>query len=313
MVKKQKPPTCTRCKALPAVFHRVYSGEYLCKRCFIATIEERVRRTISKYKMLEPDDRIAVAVSGGKDSLSLLYILYKIEQRFPHSEIVVVTVDEGIPGYSEEAPVLVEKHCRRLGIEFVKGSYKQMFGYGLWEVVEKAQLELGPCSFCGVLRRRALNLMAREVDADKLAVAHTLDDEVQTLLINVIHGNVLRNLVNKPIVVDPEKRLVPRIKPLCLVPERETTLYAYLSNIEFQERDCPYATTALRQDVRRMLNRLELKYPGMLFTIYRSFEKLRNVVRDALPQKQLTPCALCGEPCSGEICKVCEILNTIEG
>ena len=308
---EEKQPICTRCKALPAVYYRAYSGEYLCKRCFLATVEDRVRRTISRYKMLKPDDRIAVAVSGGKDSLSLLYILYKIEQRFPQSEIVVVTVDEGIPGYSEEAPKLVEKHGRILGIEVVKGSYKDMFGYGLWELIDKAKSDLGPCSFCGVLRRRALNILAREVAADKLAIAHTLDDEVQTMLINVVHGNIMQNLVNKPVVADPQKRLVPRIKPLCMVPEKETTLYAFLSNIEFQERDCPYASTALRQDIRRMVNRLELKRPGTLFTIYRSFEKMREATKDLLPRRVLRSCALCGEPCSGELCKVCELLSNI--
>src|SRR5450830_187563 len=94
---------CTVCKNRESFFQRKYSGERLCRKCFTQSIEAKVRATITKYHMLNFDDRLAVAVSGGKDSLSLLYILAKLKRYRPKASLVAVTVDEGISGYRAEA------------------------------------------------------------------------------------------------------------------------------------------------------------------------------------------------------------------
>jgi len=108
---------CSICKRREAFFFRPYSGEKLCKRCFAISIENKVRATIAKYNMLEYNDRIAVGVSGGKDSSSLLHILAKIEQNYPKSSLVAVTVDEGIRRYRDEALKIATENCKKLGIE----------------------------------------------------------------------------------------------------------------------------------------------------------------------------------------------------
>lgn len=108
---------CTLCERKEAVFMRPYSGEKLCGRCFCKSTESRVRGTISKYEMLEPKDKIMVAVSGGKDSVTLLHILTKIERAFPEATLSAVTVDEGIKGYRDEALKVAAKNCRKLGVE----------------------------------------------------------------------------------------------------------------------------------------------------------------------------------------------------
>jgi len=105
--------------------------------------------------------------------------------------------------------------------------------------------------------------------------------------------------------------LVPRVKPLCEVLEKEVTLYAYVKGIRFQENPCPYASEALRNDVRSMLNRLEEKHPGMKYMIYRSAERIREAFRDKTPKISLNQCKICGEPTVGEICQVCQILQNI--
>ena len=104
--------TCTVCKHREAFFLRPYSGEKLCKKCFLNSIEDKVRATIAKYSMLEFDDKIAVAVSGGKDSVSLLHILAKIERGYPKASLAAVTVDEGIKGYRDEALKIAGESCK---------------------------------------------------------------------------------------------------------------------------------------------------------------------------------------------------------
>jgi uncharacterized protein (TIGR00269 family) len=306
---------CTLCKRKEAVFMRRYSGEKLCGRCFCKSIENKVRGTISKYEMFEPKDKIMVAVSGGKDSVTLLHILTKIEKAFPDATLSAVTVDEGIKGYRDEALRVAMKNCQKLGVEHVVTSFKEMYGYTLDEIVimirNRKKKGLTPCSYCGVLRRRALNTAAREAGVDKLATAHSLDDETQTMLLNIIHGDALRIARAKPVLTVIHPKLVQRVKPVCEVPEKEIAFYAYLRRIEFQSIPCPYAQTALRNDVRTMLNRLEEKHAGTKFAVFRSMERIRPALEKMAEEAKLQNCRICGEPTVGELCKPCQMLQEL--
>ena len=307
---------CTLCGRNEAVFGRIYSGENLCGRCFCKTIEDRVRKTISKYEMLRPKDRIMVAVSGGKDSVTLLNVLAKIEKAFPGVVLCAGTVDEGIRDYRDEALKIAERNCQKLGVEHVVTSFKELFGYELDEIVEllkkRGETGLTPCSYCGVLRRRALNTLALEAGVDKLVTAHSLDDETQTMLLNVVHGDPMRIARSKPVLDVIHPRLVQRVKPLCMVPEKEVVFYAYLKGIEFQSIACPYAQAALRNDIRDMLNRMEHKHAGTLFTVYRSMEKIRPALEAFAEEVKLQDCRLCGEPTVGDICRACQMLQELK-
>jgi len=307
--------SCTLCKGKEAVFMRPYSGEKLCGRCFCNSIENRVRGTISKYEMLEPKAKIMVAVSGGKDSVTLIHILTKIEKAFPETTLSAVTVDEGIKGYRDEALKVAAKNCRKLGVEHLVTSFKEMYGYQLDEIVgmirKREEKGPSPCSYCGVLRRRALNTAAREADADKLVTAHSLDDETQTMILNIIHGDTPRIARAKPVLTVIHPKLVKRVKPLCEVPEKEIAFYAYLRKIEFQGIPCPYAQTALRNDVRIILNRMEEKHAGTKFAIFRSIERIRPALEAMAEEAKLKDCRICGEPTVRELCKPCQMLQEL--
>jgi len=306
---------CTVCKRREAFFFRPYSGEKLCRKCFAKSIEEKVRTTIAKYKMLEFDDRIAVAVSGGKDSVSLLHILAKIERGYSKTSLVVVTVDEGIKGYRDEALKIAAENCKKLGIEHHMVSFKELYCYRLDEIVkslkQKGDSGLTPCAYCGVLRRRALNIAARSLKADKLATAHTLDDETQTILLNIFHGDVLRIAREKPVTNEAHPKLVQKVKPFCEIPEKETALYAYVRKTKFQSMPCPYASGALRNDVRLMLNRMEEKHAGIKFTIFKSIERIRPALEDVASKEGLRECNKCGEPTTEKICRTCQMLRQV--
>ncbi len=305
---------CTICGFREAFYARPYSGERLCAKCFIESIEDKVRAAIARHKMFEFNDRIAVAVSGGKDSVSLLHILAKIEREFPKSSLCAITVDEGIEGYRDEAVEIAAENCEKAGVEQYIISFKELYGYTLDEIVKRVSRlgdGLTPCSYCGVLRRKALNLAARRAGATKIATAHNLDDEIQTFMLNIIHGDPLRIARTGPVFKDRRLNLVPRVKPLCEVLEKEITLYAYLKKIRFQENPCPYAGEALRNNVRNTLNRLEEKHPGIKYTIYRSAERLREIVRGSQSEITLNQCRICGEPTVTEICQACQLLQKI--
>jgi len=310
--------TCTLCKRRDPVYSRPYSGEKLCGKCFTKSIEDKVKATIARYKMFEHDDRIAVAVSGGKDSVTLLHILAKFERLFPKASLCAVTVDEGIKGYRDEAIRFAVGSCRGLGIEHFMTSFKDLFSIQLDELVNLLRNKsrtgdeaLSPCAYCGVLRRRALNLVARQAKADKLALAHNLDDEVQTILLNIMHGDAPRIARVKPVLEESHPMFVPRVKPLVEVPEKEIAFCAYLKKIEFQSVPCPYATAAMRNDVRFMVNRIEEKHAGTKFTIFKSVERIRPALEAAEKDITLHTCKLCGEPTVSEICKPCEMLQKL--
>ena len=306
---------CTVCKRREAFFFRPYSGEKLCRKCFTESIEEKVRTTIAKYKMFEFDDKIAVAVSGGKDSVSLLHILAKIERDYPKASLMAITVDEGIRGYRDEALKIAAENCKKLGIEHHMVSFKELYGYRLDEIVKslkkKGDSGLTPCAYCGVLRRKALNIAARSLKADKLVTAHTLDDETQTILLNIFHGDVLRIAREKPVTNEAHPKLVQKVKPFCEIPEKETALYAYVRKTKFQSMPCPYASGALRNDVRLMLNRMEEKHAGIKFTIFKSIERIRPALEDVASKEGLRECDECGEPTTERICKTCQMLKQV--
>lgn len=308
----ERQPTCTKCGSKPSVYFRFYSGERLCAGCFIDSIKKRVKRNISRYKMFKFNSRIAVGVSGGKDSVSLLHILNKIETNFPNSELIAVTIDEGIKGYRDEALKFARDACRNLDIEHRVLSFQELFNYTMDEIIEKPKKEkLKPCSFCGVLRRRALNKAACDVEADRLVTAHNLDDVAQTALLNIIRGDI-KGLS----ALHPAGRnlngFVRRVKPFCEVPERESTFYAYLKGMGFQSIPCPYSGEAMRNDIRNFLNRTEIKRPGTKFIIYRATLNIISKI-DIHTEKTIGSCRLCGEPTPGNICRVCQMLGDLSG
>jgi uncharacterized protein (TIGR00269 family) len=280
-------------------------------------MEDKVRATIARHDMFKPTDKIMVAVSGGKDSLSLLNILAKIEKAFPKTSLCAVTVDEGIKGYRDEALKFAVGNCRKLGINSVVTSFKHLYGFSLDEIVkmtlEKGEPDKGltPCAYCGVLRRRALNLAARDSSADRLATGHNLDDEAQTILLNILHGDALRIARVKPVLEDVHPKFVQRVKPMCKLPEKEIAFYTHMKRIEYQSVPCPYAPTALRSDIRLMLNRIEEKHAGTKFTLTKSVERIRPALEAVTEEAKLQDCIECGEPTAGKICQPCQMLRKL--
>ena len=300
---------CSYCSG-KAVYVREHEGVSYCAACFRDAVEEHFRRTIIRHKMLEYNDHVALGLSGGKDSLTLLHLLVKLEERFPRSDLTAVCVDEGIDGYRDEALQLAKAACRELGVKQLVVSYRELFGITTDEI---AQLKLGqtPCAYCGVLRRKAINKAASMVGATKIATAHNLDDEAQTVLLNMLHGDPLRIVRSGPVLKDPRGRFLPRIKPLCDTPEKEIVFYAYLTGLKFQSVTCPHGHEAMRNDIRSFLNQMEVKHPGTKFTLLRSAERSRAQLGGDIPLPDLNECVKCGDPTPHELCEACLMLEAV--
>jgi uncharacterized protein (TIGR00269 family) len=263
--------------------------------------------------MLNFNEHIAVAVSGGKDSLSLLYILAKLKRFRVKATLAAITVDEGIAGYRNEALEIAAANCKQLEIPHHVVSFKELFGFTLDEIVSrvrsKGETELTACAYCGVLRRKAINVGARQVHAEKVATAHTLDDEVQTVLMNIFRGDIMRLAKEKPVTSEVHPLLVQKIKPFCEIPEKESALYAYVKKIQFQDTPCPYASEALRNDIRSMVNLMETKHAGTKFTVFKAMERLRPAIEETAKKVTFRTCVECGEPSALDLCKTCEMLR----
>lgn len=293
---------------------RPYSGEFLCKACFTKSIEERVRHTITRQEMLREDDRIAVGLSGGKDSVVLLHIMKKIEERFPSSKLVAITIDEGIHCYREGSIAVARSNASLLDIEHYVFSFKDIFGHTIDEIMQDEHVKgsgVTACSFCGSLRRRALNDKARELGATKLAVGHNLDDESQSILLNVFRSDIRRLARLSRVSSKNIGRFVPRIKPLRAIPERETILYAYFRGIEFHSQQCPYSANVFRGEIESLLNRLEEKKPGVKYGVLKFLDDLAPALSDYVHDKDFTLCENCGEPSSDRYCNVCKLLSEL--
>jgi cytoplasmic tRNA 2-thiolation protein 1 len=309
---------CSRCGNVPSFYTRRYSGEALCAACFKETVVEKVRRTVSKYGMLRHGERVGVAVSGGKDSLSLLKILHELNDGSrSRSELVALTVDEGVKGYRDEAIEHARALCDELGVELVLVSYSGLFGFSLDQALDwKDDRELSSCSMCGVFRRRAIDEAAVRAKVDVVATAHNLDDYVQTFMMNLLHGDAERLGWLDP-SADNDDFPVRRVKPFTEVYEEEVALYAYLSRIPFQSASCPYMHEGLRSEVRDYLNQLEAKHPGMKNVLLRSAldvtSKLSNLdrIEGGVPPKTTVPCTRCGKPSSRGVCGVCRMTETV--
>ena len=292
-----------------AVYFRQNEGSYLCKSHFIKSFEKRVKRTIRQHKFLEPGDKIAIGLSGGKDSSTILYLLHKIVKPRKDIELFAVTVDEGIKEYRKQSLEIASKLCKKLGIKQHISSYKEQFGKTLDEKL-KVSKQFNACTYCGVARRSSLNRMARELGANKLALGHNLDDEAQSILMNYMRGDLLR-LIRLDPYIQPLGNFIKRVKPLREIPEKEVGLYAFLKGLDIQEDECPNMG-GLRFEIRDFLNKAEEEHPGTKTNILQTFDKIVPILKkDIKHGGELVECENCGEPSSERICKTCQLWKEI--
>ncbi len=305
----------TSCCSNPAYTKDTKTRKNLCRQHFCELFEKRVKKTISKYKMLAPEDHIGLGYSGGKDSTALLHFFSNVLlTKYSKNKLTLIVVDEGIKGYRESALEIIKNISMKYNFRHLIISFSELYGATLDEIVHKSHesgSSLSACAICGILRRRALNYGSHKAKVTKMATAHNLDDEAQTIVMNLLRGDTGKF---KRITRTPVKRfssLIPRIRPFVKVSEPEIVLYAHANNLEYHSVPCPYASTAMRNDIRNFLSEMENKRPSTLINIVN--------VHDSLSQFFTTPeitsttysCKICKELTTQEICPVCQLFEKI--
>ena len=303
---------CTKCGNPNVIIKKEQSGQYLCKDCFIDSIEKKVIKTVRKEKLLDKGDKVLVALSGGKDSVTTLEILNSFRE-LNIIELCAVTVDEGIDNYRQDGVDIAIRHAERLGIEHKIVSLKDTYGITLDEIMEKPNHK-GSCSYCGVFRRTIINKAAREMGATKIATGHNLDDEVQAIMMNYLEGNT-DNLTKLGAETESKaEEFTVKIKPLREIPEREIGLYVVAKELEVHFASCPYAQQSFRGEVSEVINKLSEDHPTIKYSTLRGYDKIKNAINDNFKKEYPHGrCVKCGEPSANELCKACSFIEELKG
>ena len=275
------------------------------KEEFNEKIFTRINNLISDYDLIKKDELIAVALSGGKDSVLTLHAL-KNYQQFLDFELIAISVDEGIEGYRQHGIDSAINNARELDVELVQKSFKDEEGFCLDDIYHNFK---SACIPCGVFRRNILNKTAYELGACKIATGHNLDDEIQSFLMSFARGDTIKFSKFGPELDVIHPKLVPRIKPLWNTPEKEVGMWAVLNDIDIHLDECPDSHLALRAKIKEFLNVNEDKYPGIKNNVMESFQKILTFENDI--STSLNECEICGEPTSSNICKACEMKESI--
>lgn len=302
-------PSCSKCRESAVHFVR-YSGQHLCRTHFLDFVERRVKRDVRHQGPYAKGTHVAVALSGGKDSVVTLRLLHAIFRENPTVRLSAITVDEGIAQYRPPSIEIARRQCEELGVAHHLASYQGEAGVTMDEVV-LADPATKACATCGPLRRRSLNAAAKRAGATHLATGHNLDDTAQSVLMNVLKGDVDR-LARLGPHRDAKPGLVPRLMPLRSIPEKEVALYAILQGWEFHDGECPYAPEATRGKYRDLLLALERDEPGTRHALVAGYDRLAPLIAAGVERAEMSECERCGEPTSGaRLCAACTRVDAL--
>ena len=285
----------------------------LCKEHYLEWVPEQTERFIKKYNMFTLDEKILVAVSGGKDSLSLWDILIRLGY---HADglYLGLGIDGGF-GYSTESHRLAEKfageHSLKLQVVDIKNEYGQPIPV-LAEISHRGHGK--PCAVCGLTKRHEMNRIARDLGYDVLATGHNLDDEASVLFGNTLQWSGEYLLRQGPVLLEMPG-MARKVKPLCRLYEREMTCYAILRGIEYIYEECPFAEGSTSIYYKELLNRLENDRPGAKLTFYLRFLEARQsglFAEKTGDPGHLHPCPNCGQPTSTpDLCSFCRLMEKV--
>jgi uncharacterized protein (TIGR00269 family) len=296
---------CRKCFAR-AIIRLPRHNTSFCPACFSEYVTDQVERAIKSDRMFGRDEGVAVAVSGGKDSL----VLWEILSRLGY-QTLGLHIDLGIGEYSRISSQKVEAFAQPRGLRFVVHSLREAHGAGISEIAEG--LRRPPCSACGVIKRYNMNAIAAQYGMPVLATGHNLDDEASRLLGNVLHWQDDYLDKQSPVLPNSHPKLVRKVKPLYRLAEREIAAWAVLQKIDYIVDECPNAEGSKMLLYKDVLNRLEDAAPGTKHQFYFQFldrQKARAQLIALTPD--LRECALCGQPSTAEVCSYCKLVGTIK-
>lgn len=300
---------CGSCKKGRAVLRRPKTLQQLCRDCFYQSFETEIHDTIVSNNLFKRGERVAVGASGGKDSTVLAHILTLLNRRYDYGlDLFLLSVDEGITGYRDDSLETVKRNETQYGIPLTIVSYEQLYGWTMDDIVRQIGHK-NNCTFCGVFRRQALDRGATLCKADKITTGHNADDVAETVLLNLLRGDLPR-LGRCTNIITGEEGSLPRVKPFKYTYEKEIVMYAYFKKLDYFSTECIYAPYAARGFAREFVKDLEAVRPHAIVDLIHAGETMR-IPRAEAGQAPSTPgkCERCGYMSSQAVCKACLLLE----
>jgi uncharacterized protein (TIGR00269 family) len=295
---------CRRCKG-PAVVEVRRHNAAFCRDCFVRHVRTQVERAIDGFEMFGHDDRILVAVSGGKDSLALWDVLLELGYRADGLYLGL-----GIGEYSSRSGEVTRGFARDREVALLEVDLAADYGFDVPTAGRKGSRST--CAVCGLSKRYVFNRAAREHGYDVIATGHNLDDEAATLL-----GNTLRwqtDYIARQFPVLPrEEGLARKVKPLYRLSELETAAYAFLRGIDYVVDECPLVAGNTQLRYKEAMNRLESTSPGTKAQFFLGYLERGAPLFSSQDEAELRPCERCEQPTTGRFCAFCRARAQILG
>lgn len=221
-----------------------------------------MRKAINDYDMIQDGDKIAVALSGGKDSTAMLMGFKNLQIFFPKKfDIIAVSVD---PGFEFFDRTILQRTCDKLGVElFIEESHVK-------EIVFDIRKEKNPCSLCANIRRGILNSVVNREKCNKIALGHNEDDVLETFLLNLFYAG---NISTFAPVSYMDRSKITLIRPLIYAPEKDIKKFIKKNNIEIMPKNCPMDGVSKREDIKKLIHNLNLDIPMLKANLYGAIKR----------------------------------------
>ena len=221
-----------------------------------------MRKSIEEYNMIEENDKIAVCLSGGKDSITLLHAFKALQRFYPKKfELIAISIN---PGFEFFDTTLLQNLCDNLEIPlFIEKTHAK-------EIVFDIRKEKNPCSLCANLRRGAINSVAVREGCNKIALGHNQDDVLETFLLNLFYTGSIGTF--SP-VSHMDRTGITLIRPLVYTPEKETKRFVKKNNLTVMPKVCPMDGTSKREDMRLMIFSLQKNIPMIRANLFGAIQR----------------------------------------
>lgn len=329
------PKLCVICNAERAVLRRPKTAQQICKECFFYVFETEVHHTIVSNNLFKRGDKVAIGASGGKDSTVLAHCMKVLNERYDYGlDLFLLSIDEGITGYRDDSLETVKRNQQQYQLPLKVLGYGELYGWTMDDIVKSVGRK-NNCTFCGVFRRQALDRGAAALGVDHIVTGHNADDVAETVLMNVLRGDIARLERCTEIVTkgpdgseEPEHEGcgssgsnnlgvggsgIRRSKPFMYAYEKEIVMYAYFKKLDYFSTECIYSPNAYRGYARTFLKDLEAIRPSSIVDIIQSGQNLKisSLVKQSR-KTELQNCLRCGYISSNKVCKACILLEGLE-
>ena len=221
-----------------------------------------MRKAIEDYNMIEENDKIAIAVSGGKDSMTLLYALKALQRFYPkHFDLIAVSVN---PGFEFFNTSFIKEICQNIDIPFIEEMSH------IKEIVFDIRKEKSPCSLCANLRRGILNSIAIRENCNKIALGHNEDDVLETFLMNLFYTGSISTFSPKSFM---DRSQITLIRPLIYTSEKDIKRFIKRNNIQIMPKSCPMDGVSKREDMKNLIKSLQLDIPHVRANLYGAIKR----------------------------------------